>query len=329
MKILPLSICLGLGIAFAATAKNSAENAVPENHPAVLWRNPADLERRDLYYGQGGQQDQPKAPFHFIKEDLSGTHPKFLIRDSAGVKWTVKLGSEARPETAASRIVWAAGYFTDEDYFLGDLRVQGMPFRLHRGRKAVDPDGSVHNVRLKRSPGASKLGQWGWREGPFAGTRELNGLRALLALINDWDLKDENNSIRQEEDELVYVVSDLGATFGPAGVIWPLDSARDNFIGYERSKFIGRLTSGAVDFQAPARPRFVFLVNPKGYVKRVHLEWIGRNIPRVDAKWIGQILARLSDHQIREAFRAAGYSATEIDGFSRVLESRISALSDL
>ena len=34
------------------------------------------------------------------------------------MKWRVKLGVEARPETVASRLVWAVGYYANEDYFL-------------------------------------------------------------------------------------------------------------------------------------------------------------------------------------------------------------------
>ena len=33
-----------------------------------------------------------------------------VVRDAKGVKWSVKLGIEARPEVAASRLVWAVGY---------------------------------------------------------------------------------------------------------------------------------------------------------------------------------------------------------------------------
>ena len=52
----------------------------------------------------------------FVDEDLKGSNPKFVVRDAAGVKWKIKLGTEARPETAATRLVWAVGYSADEDY---------------------------------------------------------------------------------------------------------------------------------------------------------------------------------------------------------------------
>jgi len=61
----------------------------------------------------------------------------------------------------------------------------------------------------------------------------------------------------------------------------------------------------------------------------VDLEWIGRHIPRADAKWIGSELAKLSPQQIRDAFRAGGYSPEEVEGFARVVESRIAELNQL
>ncbi len=81
---------------------------------------------------------------------MNGTpSPKFVITDADGTKWKVKLGLETHPETAANRLVWAAGYYADEDYFLPDLQVEGIPSNLHRGDKFVEPNGIVHNARVE------------------------------------------------------------------------------------------------------------------------------------------------------------------------------------
>lgn len=32
--------------------------------PAVLWRDPGDIATRNLFYGPGGQKDQPHVPLH-------------------------------------------------------------------------------------------------------------------------------------------------------------------------------------------------------------------------------------------------------------------------
>ena len=332
-KTLAIAVALGLlcvGAGESAERHRKRANA-PVSLPGILWRDPAAIGSRDLFYGPGGKQHEPpRGRFTFLKEDPEGSNPKFDVRDENGVKWKVKLGLEARPETVASRIAWAAGYFADEDYFVRDLHVEHMPGRLHRGRKLVDPDGTVHNVRLKRDSGEEKkIGTWQWRRNPFVGTRELNGLKVVMALINNWDLKDVNNAVYQRGSCLAYEVSDLGASFASAGRTWPFDKSKGNLESYRRARFIRGMTDDTVDFQTPARPKWVMFVNPKGYFMRVHLEWIGRNIPREDARWVGLILSRLSPGQIGDAFRAAGYDARDVDEFSAVLLSRIAALTDL
>src|SRR5439155_3498130 len=141
-------------------------------------------------------------------------------------------------------------YFTDEDYYLPDLVVENMPAHLHRGSDWIEPDGLTHNARLKRYiKGEEKGGAWQWAENPFTGTLEFNGLRVMMAVINNWDLKDVNNEIYREkhEPELIYMVSDLGASFGATGHIWPHRLSKGNLDSYRRSKFITRVTPEYVD----------------------------------------------------------------------------------
>jgi hypothetical protein len=321
---------LALPGAGAEKGKTLPPAKIAANESAVLWKDPADIQTRNLFYGSGGKEHVPHGPFRFVKEDLDGTNPKFVVKDQDGAKWKVKLGTEAQPETAATRLVWAVGYFTTDDYFFSDFQVEGMPAKLHRGQKLIGPEGSMHNVRLKREPAdAKKIGTWKWRSDPFNDTREWNGLKTMMAVINNWDLKDENNAIYQIGTDRVYMVSDLGASFGTAGRSWPPAKTKGNVDSYDQSRFIRRITSNFVNFQVPARPKWVCIVNPKEYLMRIHLEWIGKNIPRADAKWMGSLLAQLSPDQIHDAFRAAGYSPADVDRFSQVLSRRISALGDL
>ena len=325
-----LLVTLAVSLTASAAGNSAIAPAAPEtgSKTVVIWRNPVDITTRNLYYGPGGKAHEPRGRFTFVKEDLDGTNPKFVVRDQQGVKWKVKMGIEARPETVASRVAWAVGYYTDEDYFVANLHVHGMPARLHRGQKMVEPDGWVRNVRMKREED-KKGGTWEWRSNPFAGTREWNGLRVMMALMNNWDLKDANNKVRKEDGESVYMVSDLGASFGSASRTFPKDKSKGYLPSYETSKFLVKATDDTVTFRTPGRPTFVYFVNPKEYFSRVHMEWIGKDIPRADARWIGHLLARLSTAQLREAFRAAGYSPAEIDGYTWVLENRIAQISDL
>jgi hypothetical protein len=330
---------LAVGFVSPVNAKkgDKSETSAAEittNAPPILWHNPTDISSRNLFYGPGGKDHEPRGAFTFTKEDMDGTSPKFFVRDQDGVKWKVKLGSEARPETVASRLTWGIGYFANEDYFVSKLQVQDLPAHLHRGQKFVGRDGLVPNVRLKRYlKDEEKSGDWAWGNSPFTGTRELNGLRVLMALLNNWDLTDENNAAYPEEYEgaprEVFMVTDLGSAFGPGRLTWPLSRSRGNLTAYRHARFITKTTADYVDFQTPGRPSFFFLFTPHEYAHKLAIRWIGRRIPRADAKWVGQLLAQLSPQQIRDAFRAAGYSDREIEGFSHVIELRISQLQEL
>jgi hypothetical protein len=303
--------------------------AHPTTSP-VLWRDPAHIQSRDLFYGSGGKARQPRGPFVFVKEDLKGTSPKFIVRDRDGVKWKIKLGVEARPETVATRLVWAVGYFAHEEYFLPELRVEDMPRRLHRGRNLVNRDGSIHNAVLRRSePGWTGAGHWSWRHNPFSGTRQLGGLRVIMAVLNNWDLKDSNNGIFLGTEER-FMVTDLGASFGANGRRWTRAKSKGNLKSYRRSRFLTKIAPRYVSFATPgsASPFFLF-ADPVEFVRRFRLRWIGRHIPREDARWAGRLLARLLPAQIRAAFQAAGYSPQDVDSFSGIVETRIAALNRL
>lgn len=347
---------LTLSLAFAITVcagdiptkkRHKAELETAESaQSGVLWLAPVDLESRNLFWGSGGEARAPHSPaFTFDKEDMNGSNPKLDVLAADQVKWKLKLGSEARPETAATRFVWAIGYFTTDNYLVPELRVDELPQHLHRGQNLIGPGGVLHDARLKRNPeGYEKAGTWRWKEDPFTETREYNGLRVLMALMNNWDLKDVNNEVleRKKKDkdpdrdnsatsrpERLFIVSDLGASFGTAGIGRQRNLRKGNLEFYKRSKFVVKVTPEYVDFATPARPAMILLFNPKAYFMRVHLEWIGHRIPRADARWAGELLARLSDAQIRDAFRAGGYSPEEIDGFTAIVETRINLLKSL
>src|SRR5262245_31986324 len=92
----------------------------------VIWRDPGNIESRDLRYGPGAPSRIPRAPFVFLEEYTSGTSPKFRVKDSRNVEWIVKLGPEAQAETVATRLLWAAGYFADETYYLPRVRIHHL-----------------------------------------------------------------------------------------------------------------------------------------------------------------------------------------------------------
>ncbi len=321
----------------AKKADKAAKKAGAAEGRAMLWTEPTDIKSRNLFYGPGTDKDAPHTTFAFEKEDTSGTSPKFIVKDEDGVRWKGKMGPEARPETVASRLVWAVGYTTDEDYFVPELHVENLPSQLHRGQQFVGLNGTLRAVRLKRYlKGQEKVGNWRWSANPFASTRELNGLRVVMALINNWDLKDVNNAIYSEKqaqgsDEArdVYVVSDLGASFGTTGVSWRRAGTDGELDSYSSSKFVSKATPQYVDFATPSIPFLLDIFYPPDFFMRVHMRWLGKRVPRDDVRWMAQLLVQLSPQQIRDSFRAAGYSPDQIEGFAKVVESRIAALNKL
>lgn len=324
-----ISVSLLLVIPFSTT--NSAEKSskrrakVTTTVPiSALWTQPNDLRRRDLIYGPGGQANAPQGDFKFIEEDPEGSNPKFDVEDARGNKWRVKLGPEAQSETAATRLLWAVGYYADTDYYLPTMHVTGLP-KLRRGRKFVSPAGTVRGARLElKEKGEKSVGQWSWFRNPFIGTRELGGLKIMMALINNFDLKNSNNDIYRGPDR--YVVSDLGASFGKTG--YALSRSRGKLKDYENAKFISKTTPDYVDFVMHSRPPFFFIVNVPYYLKRTHMEDITKRISRSDARWFSGLISQLSDRQIEDAFRCAGYSDTEVRGFASVVRKRITELSN-
>jgi hypothetical protein len=224
--------------------------------------------------------------------------------------------------------VWAVGYFADEDYYLPELRAEKLP-ELHRGHQYVSADGVVRGARLERKlKGQKKSGNWSWSKNPFVGTKELNGLRIMMALLNNWDLKEINNAIYElPGGESHYVVSDLGATFGRTGN--PLVRSKDNLRDYRRTNFVQHTKSEYVDFFLSSRPFSLTVVDVPNYVTRTKMQAVVKHIPRTDAKWLGQLLGQLSAEQIRDCFRAAGYSPEEVEGFATVVQARIADLNQL
>jgi hypothetical protein len=330
----PYSLLLLILLACAAsltahTADHDKEAGNPAKVRRVIWRDPGRMASLNLLYGAGGKQHAPDSnrPFTFIKEDTRATSPKFDIADAQGVEWKVKLGEEPQSETAATRLLWAAGYFVDEDYYLAEITVTGMP-KLHRGESFAAPGGRIHGARLERRLAhVEKVGTWDWFDNPFIDTRELNGLRVMMALLNNWDLKDINNTIHEVRGERQYVVTDLGASFGNTGN--SLTRSKSAPQEYADTEFVERATPGFVDFVLHSRPFFLGALDIANYQTRTRMEEVTKKIPRADAKWLGRRLSMLSSQQIRDCFRAAGYSSTDIGIYTRAIRQRIADLQAL
>jgi hypothetical protein len=300
----------------------------------VVWKDPGDIAARDLRYGAGSAALQPRPPFTFVEEDTGGTQPKFMVRDAAGVLWNVKLGIEAQSETVSTRLVWAVGYFAEEAYYVPEAVIAGLA-RLKRGGDEVKPGGVVGGARFEpRRDGHQRVGEWEWDENPFVNTRELDGLKLLMMMLNNWDARDANNKVvrvtTETGMETRYLVSDLGATLGKAGG-WPSHSKSDPE-DFAESGFVEGVEDGIVKFDYSTRPTGLgtfALLYPPYFLSQRDVERGLKGVTVQHARWMGALLAQLTDGQLRQAFAAAHYDAADTDVYVGALRSRIHQLTAL
>jgi hypothetical protein len=302
----------------------------------IIWRHPGNISKRNLYYGPGSPEMAPVGPFSFIEEDKGGESPKVVVRDARGHKWTVKLGPEAQAETVSTRLVWSVGYFAEEAYYLNEARINGLP-RLSRGQDYVSGD-TVRGARFEPKRSGMKRGPtWSWHDNPFENTRELSGLKVLMILLNNFDARSENNRLIYVDGprgtEARHYVTDLGATLGRAGGLGGTRSKND-LADFLSTKFVRGVDAreGVVEFDYDTRPSglgHLSVLYPPYYRHEVGKEKAMRGIPVTHAKWIGSLLNQLSDEQLRDAFRAAGYSQGVRESYVGALRQRINQLTQL
>jgi hypothetical protein len=287
---------------FAKSKKKKTPTGTP-----ILWQRPDDIGSRDLLLGPGGASMRPDLRrITFIKEEKGGYSKKYRVRDGSGREWVAKIGKEAQSETSAVRLLWGVGYLTEVNYLVPRVTIPGK--------------GTFTNVRFEARPKQwDRAGEWKWKSNPFLRTPEYQGLKIMMALINNWDLKDTNNVIVQvptdRGNELRYVISDLGATFGHASttpIFWRITRSRNNPKNYAKSDFLEKVKGNRVVLHFGGKNR--------GLMKDITVN---------DAVWIGSWLAQLSDDQVRDAFRAANYTPDQVDLLTRTVRARTNELLSL
>jgi hypothetical protein len=300
------SLVFLIASSFSVQAQKEVENDAKEKKvytgKPMLWRAPDDIESRNLLLGAGGEAMKPDLTrVTFIADKKGGWSTKYEVRDGKGNEWIAKLSKEAQPETAATRLVWAVGYETEISYLVPELEIQGK--------------GTFKNVRLEARPkDVKRTGSWQWADNPFVSKPEFNGLKIMMALINNWDMKDENNQILATkgvtDSERLYIISDLGATFGKTGGI--ISRSRNKPSDYVKAEFIKGVKGNLIELNYGGKNQKLF-----------------ENITIADAKWLAGWLGRLSEAQIRDAFRAANYTPDEVEMLTGAVRARINALANL
>lgn len=264
----------------------------------VLWEQ-VDIPSRNLLLGPTSEGVTPALEkVVLIRRETGGNNLKYRIKDANDREWVVKIADESRAEVAAVRLLWAIGYRTEIDQIVKQINIQKI--------------GSYKNARFEARPETQKRGErWSWTKNPFAGTREFNGLKLMMALVNNWDLKDENNIIIRDGGKDYYIVSDLGSSFGK--------------LADKSMSRSGRSVSKPEDFHASG-----FIKNVENGVLVLDYRGMGeglmQGIPVEHGRWLADLLLQLSDEQIADAFRAANYSAEDVGLLTAGVRERITAL---
>jgi hypothetical protein len=267
----------------------------------VIWTQPTDITTRNLILGAGGEQMRPDIRhITFIEQKEGGYSTKYRVRDASGNEWIAKIGKEAQPDTVANRLLWAIGYETEIAYLYPHLTIEGK--------------GRFDNVRLEARPkDVKRTGNWKWEENPFLGKPEFQALKIMMIMINNWDMKDDNNEILASKTEgadgtLRYIISDLGGSFGKTGGV--ISRSRNKPSDYVKATFIEKVQGNDIDFKYSGKNKKLF--------EKLKVE---------DARWLSTLLSQLSDEQIKDAFRAANYKPEEVEVLASAFKDRISELA--
>jgi len=293
---------LALPFSAAAQDKDKKERKTPTGTP-VFWTEPTDVSSRNLLLGAGGEEMKPDiSKVTFVKDRPGGYSKKYEVHDAKGNKWIAKIGKEAQPDTAANRLLWALGYPTEIAYLVPKVKIEGK--------------GEFENVRFEARPkDVDRVGNWMWENNQFQNTPEFRGLKILMVMINNWDMKDDNNEIlamrnpTTGEAELRYIISDLGGTFGKTGGFF--SRSRNEPKDFVKADFIKAVKGDTIDFNYGGKNQKLF-----------------SGITVADARWLSDRFKGLSDEQIKDAFRAANYTPEEVDSLTLALKTRIAALAD-
>jgi hypothetical protein len=299
--LLVLTLALPLS-AQAQDDKAKKEKKTPTGTP-VFWTEPTDVASRNLLLGAGGEEMKPDiSKLTFIEQKTGGYSTKYRVRDAKGNEWIAKIGKEAQPDTAANRLLWALGYPTEVAYLVPKVKIEGK--------------GDFENVRLEARPkDVDRVGNWMWENNPFQNTPEYRGLKILMVMINNWDMKDDNNEIlamrnpTTGEAELRYIISDLGGSFGKTGGFF--SRSRNEPKDFVKADFIKAVKGDVIEFNYGGKNQKLF-----------------SGITVADARWLNDRFKGLSDEQIKDAFRSANYTPEEVDTLTAAIKARIAALAN-
>ena len=306
IRVVILAVLAATGAAAAGcqrAIKSTLAGAPTNAQLAELWVEPE--RNRDLFWGVGGKAlaPDPNGRYTVVEIKRGGYSRGYTVTGpgDSDREWSAKFPPEASTEVVASRLFWAVGYHQPPIYYLAEWQALKAPSpnpQLPARFREKDPD----------LAGMESETFWSYYENPFVGTRQMNGMLVLHAMLGNSDLKDDQNALYTLKKPLEgatrwYVARDLGQSFGRSGV---LDPPRGDPDVFDSTGFIRAVSNGKVRLEYHGRHKALF-----------------DHITPADVRWICDRLAALSDEQLQDAFRAGGYPSSLSARFIRRLEQKI------
>jgi hypothetical protein len=259
-------LCAGAGVSswlFAAgehgTARDDARLEQQRNDAfkrAVIYLDPRDAGSIAWAAAGGRPIDQPVLPCRFVRDEPSGTSPKFscLVDNGDGTTETVKVkygrNPEIQAEVAGTRLLRDLGLAADRVRIVPRVRCYGCPrfpfltmhlmTLMHAAQwleRRGDEDGYTDfewvGVEQKfPAPSIETDTQEGWAwfelKSSQAPPADVDALRLLAVFLAHWDNKAGNQRLvcldqpasaeGQPCARPLLMIQDLGATFGPEKV---------------------------------------------------------------------------------------------------------------
>jgi hypothetical protein len=192
---------------------------------------------------------------------------------------------------------------------------------MQRKTDSLQADGRFTAARFQfRDPELKYLPDraWRWDRPPFAGTKELSGLKILIMLFSNWDNKDArvgrggpNTAEFDLHGKRIAAFTDWGSGMGRWGEVAGSNSDWN-----------------CADFTAQT-PLFL----PKFDQKQLFFGWKGAifegfatGIPPSHAVWLLNYLGKIPDAEFHNWLQLAGATDADADCFTRALRARIDQL---
>src|SRR5262249_9387966 len=194
----------------------------------------------------------------------------------------------------------------------------------HRTRLYVKRDGSFGRARFQirdKKFDFVKNSAWSIAENSFRGTHELAGLKVLLMLLSNWDVKDERDLAEGPNTAIFRVTEggtttqfysffDWGSTLGQWGGLMRRDRSDCSGFALDTPKFVKGVHAGIIEWG---------FVGKRG-------EDVTSGITVEDVRWLLRYLHRITPEQIQAGLRASGATDRQTACWADSIQARIRQL---